>query len=328
MIFLRDVAMYSLENKRIAVFGGSGFIGRALVARLVRGGAWVTVFARHPYRYREMRVLSRLRAVAGDVRDAEAVRRVLAEQEGAVNLIGVLDAGPKPMRALHVDWPARLAESARALDRLVHVSAAGADRQGPSRYLATKGEGEARIRRAKAPWTIIAPSVIFGPGDTLFNRFAALLRFAPGVMPVVRPHARFSPVYVEDVAEAIARVLTRADRAGHHLALGGPEEWTMREIIAYTRRQIGVRRMLVNVPDPIAKLQGAFMGFVPGRPFSLDQYRSLTVDAAVASDALRALGIAPTSVETIVPAYLGAAQRQVEYDRFRHEGAGKFSSNS
>ncbi|MGH8273315.1 MAG: complex I NDUFA9 subunit family protein [Gammaproteobacteria bacterium] len=319
--------MYTLEGERIVVFGGSGFIGRAVVTRLANAGAYVKVFARHPERRQELLVLPRVRTVRGDVGDSEAVARALDGQSAAVNLVGVLDRSPKTMRALHVDWPARLAESGAGLERIVHVGAAGAAPDGPSRYLATKGEGEARIRRASAPWTILAPSVVFGPGDTLFNRFAALLKLAPGVMPVVRAGARFSPVYVEDVAEAIARVLTRADRVGHHLALGGPDVWTMREIIAYTQRQIGVKRLLLNLPDPIAKLQGAFMGLAPGRPFSLDQYRSLTVNTDVGSDSLSALDITPTAVETIVPAYLGAAQRQVEFDRFRHEGVGKFSSN-
>ncbi len=320
--------MNTIHNKRIVVFGGSGFIGRALIARLARRGAYVTLFARHPERCRELMVLSRLRAVQGDVRDPVAVAHALAGQDAAVNLVGVLDAPPKTMRALHVDWPERLAESGRGLDRLVHLSAVGAAPDGASRYLATKGEGESRIRRARAPWTILAPSVVFGPGDTLFNRFATLLRLAPGVMPVVRPQARFSPVYVNDVAEAILRVLVRTDPGGRHLALGGPEEWTMRELLVYTRRLIGVKRLLINLPDPLARLQGAFMGLLPGQPFSSDQFRTLTVDAVATSAELRALGITPTAVEAIVPLYLGPAQRQAELDRFRREGGGSFIAAS
>ncbi len=319
--------MYSLQNKRIVVFGGTGFVGRALIPRLIRRGAYVTLFARHPERCQELGVLQRLRAVAGDVHDPEATRRALAGQNAAVNLVGVLDLPPRLMRVLHVDWPGRLAEGSEHLDRLVHISAAGADPRGPSRYFATKGEGEARIRRARAPWTILAPSAVFGPGDSLFNRFAALLKLAPLVMPVVRSHARFSPLYVGDLAEAIVRVLTREDRIGQHLALGGPEEWTMRGMVTYTARQIGVRRLLINLPDPVARLQAVFMGLLPGRPFSPDQYKSLTVDTAVPSAALRALGVEPAAVETVVPAYLGSAQRQAEFNRFRQEGVGKFSSN-
>ncbi|MGH8162506.1 MAG: NAD(P)H-binding protein, partial [Gammaproteobacteria bacterium] len=157
--------MHTLENKRIVVFGGSGFIGRAVIPRLIRRGAYVTLFARYPERCQELMVLPRLRGVAGDVRDPEATKRALAGQDAAVNLVGVLDLPPRIMRAMHVDWPGRLAEECEHLERLVHVSAAGANPQGPSRYLKTKGEGEARIRRARAPWTILAPSVVFGPGD-------------------------------------------------------------------------------------------------------------------------------------------------------------------
>ncbi|MDN5865536.1 MAG: complex I NDUFA9 subunit family protein [Gammaproteobacteria bacterium] len=314
--------MFSIRDKRIVVFGGTGFIGRELITRLARSGAYVTLFARHPQRCQELGVLQRVRAVTGDVRDPLAVARALAGQHVAVNLVGVLAAPPKPMRALHVDWPARLAEGGSALEHIVHVSAAGANSSGPSRYLATKHEGEARLRETAAPWTILAPSVVFGPGDTLFNRFASLLRMAPGVMPVVRAQARFSPVYVGDVAEAVIAVLTRPDYAGQRIELGGPEAWTMRGILAYTCRQLGLKRLLVDVPDPLARLQGAVMGLLPGQPFSTDQYRSLTVDTDVGDAALSALGIEPAAVEAHVPFYLGAVSRQAQFDRFRREGGG------
>lgn len=314
--------MYTIQNKRIAVFGGTGFIGRELVAQLARGGAYVTVFARYPERCQEIMVLQRVRTVAGDVNDPLAVARVLADQDGAVNLVGMLDGSPKPMRALHVDWPARLVESARDVDRIVHVGAAGADPDGPSRYLATKGEGEAEIRTAAAPWTILSPSVVFGPGDSLFNRFATLLKLAPGMMPVVRPEARFSPVWVGDVARAIIEVMIKDEYAGQRFELGGPDVWTMREILEYTRRQLGIKRLLINQPEVLARLQARIMGLVPGRPFSLNQLYSLNVNTDVGQAGLDALGIVPTGVEAIVPAYLRQSVRQAQLDRFRSEGGG------
>jgi NADH dehydrogenase len=311
--------MYTLRDKRIVVFGGTGFIGRELVTRLARAGAYVTLMARHPQRCQGLGVLPRLRMVRGDVRDAACVGQALAGQNAAINLVGVLDGAPRQLRALHVDWPQRLVKSGRELGRIVHVSAANADAVGPSRYLATKGEGEAAIMAARVPWTIVAPSVVFGIDDTLFNRFALLLRLSPGVMPVVRPQTRFSPVYVGDVAAAIVRALVRDDMAGHRLPMGGPEIWTMRELLAYTRRQMGIRRLLINLPDLLTGLQGVAMGLLPGRPFSLDQYRTLGVDAVADTVALRELGIEPTAVETVVPSYLGRDRRQVRFDRFRHE---------
>lgn len=314
--------MYTIKDKRIVLFGGTGFLGRELATRLYRGGAYVTLVARHPERCREVMVLPRVRALRGDVRDPAFVGRALAGQDAAVNLVGVLAAPPKILRALHVDWPARFAESGRELARLVHVSAVNADPHGPSRYLATKGEGEARIRQAQANWTIVAPSVIFGPGDTFFTRFAALLRLVPGVMPVVRPRARFTPVYVGDVAEAIVRTLVRPDYARRRLALGGPEEWTLREIFVYVRRQIGVKRLLINLPDALAKLEGALMGLVPGAPFSLEQFRTLGVDAVAGTEDLRALDIAPEAVDAVVPGYLGARRKQALYDRLRRHSGG------
>lgn len=317
--------MYSIRGKRIVVFGGTGFIARNLITRLARMRAYVTLFARHPERCQELGVLQRVRAVAGDVRDPLAVARALAGQQVAVNLVGVLAASPKPMRALHVDWPARLAEGGRDLDRIVHVGAAGAGASAPSLYLRTKAGGEAGIRQASAPWTIFAPSVVFGPGDSLFNRFAGLLKMAP-VMPVVRPRARFSPVYVGDVAQAIIESLSRSEYAGQRVELGGPEVWTLRGIIDYTRRQLGIRRVLVNLPDPVARLQGACMGLLPGQPFSTDQYRSLTVDTDVGRAGISALGIEPQTVEEHVPRYLGAASLQRRLDSFRSEDPGSTST--
>jgi len=314
--------MYTVKNKRIVLFGGTGFLGRELATRLYRSGAYVTLVARHPERCRELMVLPRVRALQGDVRDAAFVGRALAGQDAAVNLVGVLTAPPKIMRALHIDWPARLAESGRDLERLVHVSACNADPQGPSRYIATKGEGEARIRESQAPWSIVAPSLVFGPGDSFFNKFATLLRLAPLALPVVRPHARFTPVYVGDVAEAIVRTLARPDLAGRRLALGGPEEWTMRDVLHYLRRIMGLKKALIDLPDSLAKLQGAMMGMLPGEPFSLEQYRTLTVDAVAGTEVLRDLKIDPEAVEGVVPLYLGMQRRQAQFDRYRHRSGG------
>lgn len=314
--------MYTINGKRIVVFGGTGFIGRELISRLVRGGAYVTLLARHPERHQELGVLSRLRIMRGDVRDAACVGQALSGQDAAINLVGVLDGPPKQMQALHVDWPKRLVESGRELQRIVHVSAVNADPQGPSRYIATKGQGEERIRRSQAPWTIVAPSTIFGPGDTLFNRFATLLRLIPFVMPVARPRARFTPVYVGDVAEAIVRAMVRPDCAGRRLALGGPEEWTLHNLFAYVRREIGAKRLLIDLPDPLARLEGALLGLVPGAPFSLEQFRTLCVDAVAGTEDLRELGIEPAAVDAVVPGYLGPRRRQILYDRMRRHAGG------
>ena len=316
--------MHSIKDKRIVIFGGTGFIGRELTARLARAGAYVTLLSRRPYRNKGLLVLPRVRIVQGDVRDAMAVGQALSGQDAAVNLVGILDGTPRQMRALHVDWPRRLVDSGRDLERLVHVGAVNADAESDSRYLATKGQGEAIIREAGVPWTIISPSVVFGQGDTFFNRFALLLKLSPVVMPIIRPEARFSPVFVSDVAEAIMASLTRDDLSGKRLTLGGPEEWTMRQVVEYTRRQIGVRRLLVDVPPAIAKMQARVMGLLPGRPFSTDQYRTLQVDAVAAPDDLRRIGIEPAAVEAIVPVYLGKSRKQVLYDRFRHESSGAF----
>lgn len=314
--------MHTVEDKRIVLFGGTGFVGRELANRLIRAGAYVTIVARHPERGREVTVLPRVRLRRGDVRDPTFVGRVLAGQDAAVNLVGILGGSPRLMRALHVDWPARLAESGAGLARLVHVGAVNADPDGPSRYLATKGEGEARIRAARAPWTIVAPSVVFGPGDGVFARFARLLRLAPLVALVIKPGARFAPVYAGDVAQAIVRILADPTLAGQRLALGGPDIWTMRQIYAYILRQTGLKRVIVPVPDLFARLLAIVSGLAPTQPFSLDQFRTLGVDAVADASALRRLGIEPTPVDAIVPTYIGPARRQELLDRFRRDSGG------
>lgn len=310
--------MHTIKGTQIVVFGGGGFLGRVVANRLARGGAYVTVVSRHPERHRELKILPRLKLVTGDVRDPAFVGRILDGRHAAVNLVGVLGGGGRQLQALHVDWPARLAQTGAGLDRLVHVSARGADPNARSRYLVSKGGGEARIRAGAAPWTIIAPSVIFGPGDGLFDRFARLFRMVPGVVPVIKPQSRFSPVYVADVAAAIVCSLTRPELAGERLEVGGPEIWTLREIMRYTRRLIGVRRLLLNVPDGLASMQAALMGLLPGEPFSLDQLRTLGVGSVVTDNALERLGIEPTPIGAVVPYYLGDQRRQVVFDRYRH----------
>ena len=311
--------MHTLRDKRIVVFGGTGFIGRQLTTRLAGAGAYVTVMARYPQRCQQLGVLPRVRMVRGDVRDAVGVGQVLAGQHAAINLVGVLDGSERQLQALHVDWPKRLVGSGRALERIVHLGAVNADADGPSRYLVTKGRGEAAIRESGTPWTIVAPSVVFGAGDTLFNKFALLLRLSPGVMPVVRPAARYSPVHVGDVAEAVVRALLREDTAGRRLSLGGPEIWTMREMLVYTRRQIEVRRLLIDLPESLARMQAMVMGLLPGRPFSSDQYRTLSVDGTAEPTVLRELGVEPATVDEIVPTYLGRGRLQARLDRFRQE---------
>jgi NADH dehydrogenase len=187
----------------------------------------------------------------------------------------------------------------------VHISAIGADSDAASRYAATKGIGEALLREAFPTATILRPSLVFGPEDALFNRFAGLARLSP-VMPVICGDTRFQPVYVGDVADAVMAALARPDAAGAVYELGGPRVWQFRELLAYILKETGRNRRLMDVPMGLARLQARIMELVPGKPLTRDQLLMLQQDNVAAADmpGLHELGIVPTPVELVVPSYL------------------------
>jgi uncharacterized protein YbjT (DUF2867 family) len=199
-----------------------------------------------------------------------------------------------------------------AVRRVLQMSALGADRHAPSRYLRSKAAAEARLRspphseppRAEPEVTIFRPSVIFGPRDSLTNRFAQLLRLTAGVVPLARARARFAPICVYDVAEAFLRALGMPAGAGEIYELCGPEVMTLEEIVRVTARVARLPCRIVPLPDAIARLQGLVMGVLPGKPFTLDNFRSLTVDAVCRGDGCRRLGIIPQPMLAVLPAYL------------------------
>ena len=188
---------------------------------------------------------------------------------------------------------------------MVHISAIGADPDAASRYAATKGIGEALLREAFPAATILRPSLVFGPEDALFNRFAGMARLMP-IMPVICGDTRFQPVYVGDVADAVMAALAQADAAGTVYELGGPRVLTFRELLAYILKETGRKRRLVDVPMGLARLQARIMELVPGKPLTRDQLLMLQQDNVVAADmpGLQELGIVPTPVELVVPTYL------------------------
>lgn len=311
--------MQDLENKRVVIFGGTGFLGRAVVNRLAKQKAFVTVVARHPERRNELKVVPKVRLVKGDVTDAAFVGRAIAGQDIAVNLVGALGGGRKSLITINSEWPARLATTAAQLELLVHVSALGSNAKSSCDYLASKADGEARIRAGAAPWVIFSPSVIFGPGDSFFWRFARLLKASPVIFPIIRGKAKFSPVYVGDVADAIVSAIRRPELAGNSFELGGPDIWTLHQIIRYTSQQLGLRKLLVNVPDGIGRVMSSIASLLPGAPLTLDMFRALCVDSVPQRDDLKEHFLTqPTGVESVVPYYLGPLSKQATFDRYRH----------
>ena len=292
------------------VFGGSGFIGRYVVKRLAAAGYQVRIAARDTEAaaaLKPMGDVGQIVAMGASVNDAAAVARAVEGAEVVVSLVGILaEARPGDFQRIQADGAATIAQAAAAagVRRLVHVSALGVSAEHPSLYARSKAAGEAAVRAAFPAAVILRPSLVFGPEDGFFNRFARMAQLSP-VMPVIGGATRFQPVYVGDVADAVMAGLTDA-AAGKTFELGGPRVATMRELLTYILAETARPRCLVAVPMVVARMQAMLLEHVPGKPLTRDQLLLLARDNVVASgaDGLAALGIAATPMEAVVPAYL------------------------
>jgi uncharacterized protein YbjT (DUF2867 family) len=295
----------------ICVLGGTGFVGSELVARLVSEGHWVRVPTRNPARGQHLRVLPTVQLITANVQDLRTLGQLLAGMDVVINLIGILnESGRSTFQAVHVDLAAKVVAAARGakIRRLLQMSALGADRErGPSRYLRSKGEAETLIRAAGAnlDYTIFRPSVIFGPGDSLTNRFASLLGISGGFLPLARSQARFAPVYVGDVVSAFVKTLEERESFGETYELCGPEIVTLQQIVERTAAVAHLPCHISRLPDIVGWLQALILGMLPGKPFSLDNFNSLTLDSICTQNGLARLGITPRYLMALLPFYLG-----------------------
>ena len=299
----------------ICVLGGTGFVGTEIVARLALDGHWVRVPTRNLARAERLRVLETIELRVADVHAPSALSQLFTGCDAVINLVGILNqrrtAG---FQAVHAELPGKIIAAARGagVRQVLHMSALGADERAPSQYLRTKAAGEAQLRaaapsaaQAQPAVTIFRPSVIFGAGDSLTNRFARLLRLTAGFLPLARAHARFAPIHVADVAEAFRRALGVRASFGQTYQLCGPEVMTLREIVRASARVARLPCHIVPLPDVAARIQGLVMGLLPGKPFSLDNFRSLTVDCVCQEDGCARLGIHPQHLLAVLPTYLG-----------------------
>jgi NADH dehydrogenase len=293
------------------VFGGSGFIGRYVVRRLARAGKTVRVAVRNTERTLFLKTAGQIGQIVplhAPVGNAAAVHRAVEGADWVVNLVGALtESRAASFRSVHVDAAANVASAAAAagVQRLIHVSAIGADPTSDCRYAATKGEGENAVRDAFPGATILRPSIVFGPEDNFFNRFAGMTRILP-FMPVIEGATRMQPVYAGDVADAVLAALESDAAVGRTYELGGPKVWLFVDLLAYILKVTGRSIPLVNMPVPLVSLQACVLERLPGKLLTRDQLKMLARDNVVASGAfgLSDLGISPTAVEQIVPAYL------------------------
>ncbi|MCE5233162.1 MAG: complex I NDUFA9 subunit family protein [Mizugakiibacter sp.] len=304
---------------RLLVLGGTGFVGSHLLPRLAADGHAITVLSRNREQHLELTVLPQVRVVSADVYDRAALARHLGKADVALNLVGILnETRGQSFRRVHVELTHTLVDACRQMGvpRLVQMSALKAG-QGESKYLRTRGEAETEVKQSGLAWTLLQSAVIFGHGDGLVTRFAGLLRIAP-VLPLARPHAKMAPVYVGDVVEAIARcVAAPRETAGRTFELYGPDVLTLGEIVRLIRDAMGVRRAVLGLPDALGRLQAAVAGCLPGKPFSLDNFRSLLTDSVGSVDGLAALGIAPHRFAPMLPALLHDRGRQARIEAAR-----------
>jgi uncharacterized protein YbjT (DUF2867 family) len=316
--------------RTIALLGGTGFVGTELCSRLARAGHALRVLTRDPARARHLQVLPGVELRRANVHDGSALGRALAGVDVVINLVGILNEtgfSGRGFHTAHAELTRRLIEAAVAqgVGRLLQMSALGADEAGPSHYLRSKGAAERFVRAAppSLDWTLFRPSVIFGPRDSLMNRFAALLRLSGGLIPLAKPAARFGPVWVGDVASAFELALHGGPTSRQSYDLCGPEVVTLAELVRFAGEASGVPARILPLPDAVARMQAFVMDFVPGRPFSTDNYRSLSVDNVCRDDGFARLGIRPTPMRAIVPGYLGGGSRQARFDRDRAAAGGE-----
>ncbi len=321
-----DRRMTSNLNTLVSVFGGSGFLGRHVVGALARRDYRIRVAVRRPDLAGHLQPLGKvgqIHAVQANLRYPASVAAAMRDSHVAINLVGILaESGAQRFDAVQSEGAGAIATAAAAVGaRMVHVSAIGADDKSVSRYARSKAAGEQAVLARVPSATILRPSVVFGPEDAFTNRFAALARVSP-VMPLIGGTTRLQPVYVGDVAAAVAAAVEGNAKAGAVYELGGPETMTMREIIAVILATIERHRLLLPVPFGVANLQAMLLQFAPGGlKLTPDQVALLKSDNVVSEAAISAgltlqgLGIAPDSLEAIVPSYLWRFRKTGQFAR-------------
>ena len=308
-----DVMNYQV----VTVFGGSGFVGRNTVRALAKSGYRIKVAVRFPLSANflpPMGTVGQIQLVKCNATDPDQVAEALRGASAVVNLTGILaPGGGQNFNDVHVEAAETIAKAAAAagIPTLVHVSAIGADPDSKSKYAATKGEGEARVRAAFPDAAILRPSIVFGAEDKFFNKFASLARYLPALPLIGGGHTKFQPVFVGDVAAAVARCIGDANTRGKTYELGGPNVLTFKEVMQIILRETGRRRLLVPVPFFLASIKAFFLQIpamiLPIDPIlTMDQVTMLRSDNVVSEGALTLtdLGIVPDAVEAVVPSYL------------------------
>jgi uncharacterized protein YbjT (DUF2867 family) len=302
-----------MRGRLISIFGGTGFIGRHVVRRLAARGARIRVISRNwRVHGRDLQPMGNVGQIVGgpvDLKSEPALTETLTGSHVVINLIGILyETRRQKFAEVQGELPGRIGRAAAAAgaERMVQISAIGADPSSESAYARSKAQGEETVRAAFPGTAIMRPSIVVGAEDGFFNRFAAMARLLPALPLIGGGETRFQPVWVGDVASAIVAALERDDARGETFELGGPKVYSFAELMRYMLRVIGRRRLLLPLSFGLAELQARFLELLPVPPLTRDQVELLKVDNVVAPDArtLAELGITPTPIELVVPEYL------------------------
>ena len=310
-----------MTELKIIVLGGTGFVGRLLVKRLAAEGHQLTLLSRNLASHFDRLLPPEVVLCEMDVYDPEVLRRAIVGADAVINLVGILNEhgdNGRGFKRVHVDLTKLVIAACQlsGVRRLLQMSSLNAGR-GDSYYLKSRGEAEAAVKASGLQWTIFEPSVIFGMGDGLFTRFGALLMHLP-VLPLACADAKFAPVYVGDVVAAFSRSLRDSKTIDEVYELYGPEVLSLKQIVQMSARQLGLKRLVVPLPDLLGRVQALVFDFVPGKPFSSDNFRSLQTDSVGGIDGLHRLGIAPTRVSQVLPDILGHSDdKQTRLGRYR-----------
>lgn len=303
----------------LCIIGGSGFVGRHIAAQAAALGIRVTIPTRQREKLKsDLILLPTVDLVDTDVHDPVALSALLRGQDAVINLVGILQGDEAAFERAHVELPGKIIAACKAngIQRLLHMSALKADANGPSRYLRSKGRGEALVQQSGLDYTIFQPSVIFGRGDSFLNLFAKLARVAP-VLPLGGAEAQFQPVWVEDVARCFIRALDHKTSYQQSYPLCGPQRYSLRQLVHYTASLGGCPRPIFALPDGLARLQAGLLELLPGQLMSRDNLDSMSVASTCDCPFPAVFGFSPTALEAVAPAYLANTTPRGRYQGYR-----------
>lgn len=311
-----------IKKRDICVLGGTGFVGRHLVNQLVKQGCRVRLLTRNRERYRDLLVWPGVEMIEANIHDAQVLHKYFEGCGAVINLAAILNEKRHgDFHIVHVDLPRKVIQAclAQGVKRLLHMSALNANVRGLSHYLRSKGEGEGLVHSASTQGlqiTSFRPSVIFGPDDHLFNRFARILKLFP-VVSVPCAAARFAPIFVGDVVHCFMVALQEHAAIGHRYDLCGPKIYTMQQLMEYTAQVLGLQRPVIGLGNVSSRLMAGIMEFLPGKPFTRDNYLSMQTDSVCQGEFPPIFGTQRTALEAVVPLYLGHRDQRTRYYDYR-----------